>query len=96
MSRENHKIFQNPESAYFTGFVALQLWVQLWGGCNERKTITGGFDAKLSKMLQNKKIEVTLKVAPILITIYSIVKPNISLKSLRHSSHIQYFWSAVQ
>jgi len=41
MSRENHKIFQNPETLDFTGVSALQLWVQLWGGCNERKTIRG-------------------------------------------------------
>ena len=63
MSRENHKIIQNLKSAYFTGFSALQLWVQLWGGCNERKTITGSFDTKLSKMLQNKKREATFSVS---------------------------------
>jgi hypothetical protein len=41
MSRENHKFFQNPETLDFTGFSALHLWVQLWGGCNEDKTIMG-------------------------------------------------------
>lgn len=40
MSRENHKFFQNLKSAYFTYVSALQLWVQLWGGCNDSKTIT--------------------------------------------------------
>lgn len=54
MSRENHKIFQNPETLDFTGFSALQLWVQLWGGCNEGKTITGGLYTDLMKVLQSK------------------------------------------
>ena len=40
MSRENHKFFQNLKSAYFTGFSGFQLWVQLWDGCNDSKTIT--------------------------------------------------------
>lgn len=42
MSRENHKIFQNLKTLDFTGFSALKLWVQLWGGCSEGKTIMGG------------------------------------------------------
>lgn len=41
MSRENHKNFQNPETPDFTYVSALYLWVRLWGGWNEGKTITG-------------------------------------------------------
>ena len=61
MSRENHKIFQNLKSAYFTGFSGLQLWVQLWGGCNEGKTIRGVLYTDLMKVLQSKKIEAVIR-----------------------------------
>lgn len=64
MSRENHKIFQNPESAYFTGFLGLQLWVQLWGSCNEGKTITGILKTFSVNLLQNKKREAVKRRPP--------------------------------
>lgn len=65
-------------------------WLQL------REDYNGWFVDIFSEFVAKQKREATIKVASNSINIYSIVKPNISLKSLKHSSHIQYFWSAVQ